>query len=68
MIRELKTSPFDTLPVVVFHRLHVDKHVPISTHVIVFQNAEDAREKARKIESQTHLQLVAVVDATIAGS
>ena len=66
MTKEITTSPFETLPVVVFQRLHVDTKEPISLHAIIFQCADDAREKANWIRAQNHLALVGATDATFA--
>jgi hypothetical protein len=66
MTRCIEASPFGTVPVVVFHRLHVDTKEPISLHTIIFESAADAREKAEWISRQNHLALVGATDATFA--
>ena len=64
MKKTIATSAFGTVPVVAFHRLHVETNEPISFHSIVFQCVGDAKEKANWIERQPHLALVGITDAT----
>lgn len=64
----LTTSAFNTLPVVAFHRLHVDTKEPVEFHALIFRSAEDARAKAEWIESQDHLALIAMTDAMVENS
>lgn len=68
MNKSISTSPFGTVPVVVFQRLHVETNEPISLHTIIFESAAEARTKAAWIESQPHLALVGTTDATFSGS
>jgi hypothetical protein len=65
-MRVLTPGPFGTLPVVVFHRVHVDTKEPISLHAIVFESAEEARAKVEWISRQSHLALVGATDAAVA--
>lgn len=64
MTKEIETSIFDTVPVVVFQRLDVETKEPISLHTIIFESAEDAKSKASWISRQDHLALVGATDAT----
>ena len=66
MTKAIVTSAFGTVPVVAFYRLHVETHEPISFHSIVFQDAGAAKAKASWIESQSHLKLIGITDATFA--
>lgn len=61
----LTTSGFNTLPVVAFHRLHVDTKEPVEFHALIFTSAEEARAKAEWIESQDHLALIGMTDALV---
>ena len=65
MERMLTSSALGTVPVVVFHRLDVVNKTRISTHVIVFETASAAREKASQISENPDLELIALVDAVI---
>ena len=65
MRNTISTSVFGSVPVVVFHRLHVDTKEPISLHAIVFESASEARLKAAWIEQQPHLRLVGAADAVV---
>lgn len=64
MNRTITASPFGSVPVVVFQRLHVETNEPISLHTIIFESVAEARAKAEWIESQPHLTLVGTTDAT----
>ncbi len=64
MTKTIATSVFGSVPVVAFHRLHVETQEPISFHTIIFQRADEARAKATWIEGQSHLSLVGITDAT----
>ena len=64
MTKTITTSAFGTVPVVAFHRLHVDTKKPISVHTIIFQFVDDAREKADWIDRQSHLALIGITNAT----
>ncbi len=64
MTKTIMTSAFGTVPVVAFHRLHVDTKEPISFHSIIFQCVDEANEKATWIERQPHLALIGITDAT----
>ena len=66
MTKTITTSVFGTVPVVAFHRLHVETKEPISFHTIVFASAGEAKEKANWIERQSHLELIGITDATFA--
>lgn len=66
MTKEISTSMFGTVPVVVFQRLDVTTKAPISLHTIIFNSAEDAKDKASWISRQAHLALVGMTDATFA--
>ena len=64
MTKEITTSAFGTVPVVIFQRLHVDTKEPISLHTIIFADTAEARDKAMWISRQSHLSLVGTTDAT----
>ncbi len=63
MKKNISTSNLDSVPVVIFQRLHVDTNEPISLHAIVFESISDAHDKARWIDSQSHLALIGITDA-----
>ena len=68
MNRTISTSPFGSVPVVVFQRLHVETNEPISLHTIIFESAAEARAKAAWIKRQPHLALIGTADATFCDS
>lgn len=65
MKKNITTSILGSVPIVVFHRLHVDTKEPISLHAIVFESVSDAHDKARWIDSQSHLALIGITDASL---
>lgn len=64
MTKTIATSVFGTVPVVAFHRLHVETKEPISFHAIVFTSVDEAKATAHWIERQSHLELIGITDAT----
>jgi hypothetical protein len=68
MEKRINTSPFGTVPVVVFQRLHVDTGEAISLHAIILESAADARGKADWIASQPDFALLGMTDATFASA